>query len=92
MAARGMPSHCRCGSGLLPKLRVCLLGRKGPAPFHCGTRLPAEGSDGPGYTARTAHLTPVQIGILLSYWGMPDHVKDMTVKNPYLLVSKKYAK
>ena len=33
-----------------------------------------------------------QIGILLSYWGMPDHVKDMTVKNPYLLVSKKYAK
>lgn len=48
MAARGMPSHCRCGSGLLPKLRVCLLGRKGPAPFHCGTRLPAEGSDGPG--------------------------------------------
>ena len=22
-----------------------------------------------GYTARTAHLTPVQIGILLSYWG-----------------------
>lgn len=43
-----------------------------------------------GYTARTAHLTPVQIGILLSYWGMPDHVKDMTVKNPYLLVSKKY--
>ena len=45
-----------------------------------------------GYTARTAHLTPVQIGILLSYWGMPDHVKDMTVKNPYLLVSKKYAK
>lgn len=44
-----------------------------------------------GYTARTAHLTPVQIGILLSYWGMPDHVKDMTVKNPYLLVSKKYA-
>ena len=27
---------------------VCLLGRKGPAPFHCGTRLPAEGSDGPG--------------------------------------------
>lgn len=23
-------------------------GRKGPAPFHCGTRLPAEGSDGPG--------------------------------------------
>ena len=39
-----------------------------------------------GYTARTAHLTPVQIGILLSY------VKDMTVKNPYLLVSKKYAK
>ena len=79
MAARGMPSHCRCGSGLLPKLRVCLLGRKGPAPFHCGTRLPAEGSD-------------VQIGILLSYWGMPDHVKDMAVKNPYLLVSKKYAK
>ena len=59
MAARGMPSHCRCGSGLLPKLRVCLLGRK---------------------------------GILLSYWGMPDHVKDMAVKNPYLLVSKKYAK
>lgn len=45
-----------------------------------------------GYTTRTAHLTPVQIGILLSYWGMPDHVKDMTVKNPYLLVSKKYAK
>ena len=45
-----------------------------------------------GYTARTAHLTPVQIGILLSYWGMPDHVKDMAVKNPYLLVSKKYAK
>ena len=44
------------------------------------------------YTARTAHLTPVQIGILLSYWGMPDHVKDMAVKNPYLLVSKKYAK
>ena len=43
-------------------------------------------------SARTAHLTPVQIGILLSYWGMPDHVKDMTVKNPYLLVSKKYAK
>lgn len=42
-----------------------------------------------GYTARTAHLTPVQIGILLSYWGMPDHVKDMAVKNPYLLVSKK---
>ena len=42
-----------------------------------------------GYTARTAHLTPVQIGILLSYWGMPDHVKDMTVKNPYLLVSQK---
>ena len=26
------------------------------------------------------------------YWGMPDHVKDMAVKNPYLLVSKKYAK
>ena len=23
-----------------------------------------------GYTARTAHLTPVQIGILLSYWGI----------------------
>ena len=64
----------------ITQLRVCLLGRKGPAPFHCGTRLPAEGSDGPGYTARTAHLTPVQIGILLSYWGMPDHVKDMTVK------------
>ena len=85
MAARGMPSHCRCGSGLLPKLRVCLLGCKGPASrrMHLTPR---------GYTARTAHLTPVQIGILLSYWGMPDHVKDMTVKNPYLLVSKKYAK
>ena len=27
-----------------------------------------------GYTARTAHLTPVQIGILLSYWGMPEDV------------------
>lgn len=76
MAARGMPSHCRCGSGLLPKLRVCLL----------------KDLTDQGYTARTAHLTPVQIGILLSYWGMPDHVKDMTVKNPYLLVSKKYAK
>ena len=34
--------------GHFPKLRVCLLGCKGPAPFHCGTRLPAEGPDGLG--------------------------------------------
>lgn len=45
-----------------------------------------------GYTAKTSHLTPVQMGIILRYWGMPDHVRNMTEKNPYLLVSKKYAK
>ena len=36
-----------------------------------------------GYTARTAHLTPVQIGILLSYWGMPDHVMPLLVFDLY---------
>lgn len=92
MAARGMPSHCRCGSGLLPKLRVCLFGRKGLRRSIAEHACLLKDLTDQGYTARTAHLTPVQIGILLSYWGMPDHVKDMTVKNPYLLVSKKYAK
>lgn len=45
-----------------------------------------------GYTARTAHLTPRTDRHPPELLGMPDHVKDMTVKNPYLLVSKKYAK
>lgn len=71
MAARGMPSHCRCGSGLLPKLRVCLLGRKGLRRSIAEHACLLKDLTDQGYTARTAHLTPVQIGILLSYWGMP---------------------
>ncbi len=92
MAARGMPSHCRCGSGPITQTT-----RMPARPWHLRRSIAEHACllkdlTDQGYTARTAHLTPVQIGILLSYWGMPDHVKDMTVKNPYLLVSKKYAK
>ena len=75
----------------ITQLRVCLLGRKGLrrsiAEHAC---LLKDLTDQLYRQDCPPH--PVQIGILLSYWGMPDHVKDMTVKNPYLLVSKKYAK
>ena len=45
-----------------------------------------------GYTAKTTHLTPKQIIVIISFWGMPDHVKDTIGKNPYLAVPKKFGK
>lgn len=45
-----------------------------------------------GYTRKTMHLTPKQILILVSFWGMPDYVKDAIDKNPYLTVSRKFGK
>ncbi len=45
-----------------------------------------------GYTRRTVHLTPKQIGVIVYFWGLPSHVKDGIEKNPYLAVPKKYGK
>lgn len=45
-----------------------------------------------GYTLKTRHLTPLQIAIIVRYWGFPDYVEDMVEKDPYLGVPKKYKK
>ena len=45
-----------------------------------------------GYTRKTVHLTPKQIGIIVYFWGPPTYVKDGIEKNPYLTVPRKYGK
>lgn len=45
-----------------------------------------------GYTDKTMHLTPKQIGIIVYYWGLPTYVKDGIEKNPYLTVPKRHGK
>ena len=43
-----------------------------------------------GYTLKTTHLTPIQIGIIVRHLGLPDFVEGMIGKNPYLAVTKIY--
>ena len=45
-----------------------------------------------GYTAKTVHLTPMQIAVVIRYWGLPDQPEEMIEKNPYLRVPKTYGK
>lgn len=45
-----------------------------------------------GYTTKTSHLTPMQISVVIRYWGLPDHPEEVVEKNPYLRVPKTYGK
>ena len=42
-----------------------------------------------GYTRKTVHLTPKQIGIIVYFCGLPSHVKDCIDRNPTFAVPKK---
>ena len=45
-----------------------------------------------GYTRKTVHLTPKQIGIIVYFCGLPSHVKDCIDRNPTFAVPKKGGK
>lgn len=55
------------------------------------SRLSQELADA-GYTAKTTHLCPIQVSIIVRHLGMPDFVEGMIEKNPYLAVPKIYKK